>query len=149
MKIGLILPPQVNIFDRLMANSKKYFRVEEYIADLPLWMQEQLFVVREIILQSHPDIKEAIKFNIPFYSLNGLLFYISRYKNKEFVLGICNGAKLPDSHQKLKADAKQKFIRHWTLIENQEPDYKIMAKYIESAIQLNLIHRAFSQVKNK
>lgn len=71
-----------------MAPSKKYFKVEDYIADLPHWMQAQFFVVREIILQSNPNIKEGMKFNIPFYTLNGLLFYFSLYKKKEFILGI-------------------------------------------------------------
>lgn len=132
-----------------MAISKKYFKVEDYITELPLWMQEQLFVVREIILQSHPNIKEEIKFNIPFYSLNGLLFYFSVYKKKDFVLGICNGAKLADAHLMLRADAKQKYIRHWVLHEKQEPDYDLLAQYVEEAIQLNLKHRAFSQAKNK
>ena len=149
MKIGFILAARDNLFIISMAPSKKYFKVEDYAADLPQWMQEQLFFVREIILQSNPDIKEGMKFNIPFYTLNGLLFYFSLYKKKEFVLGICNGAKLQNKHQKLCADAKQKYIRHWVLLESSEPDYELLAEYIEEAINLNLTQRTFTQSKKK
>jgi hypothetical protein len=90
-----------------------------------------------------------MKFNIPFYTLNGLLFYFSLYKKKEFVLGICNGAKLQDKHQKLRADAKQKYIRHWVLVESAEPNYELLAEYIEEAINLNLTQRTFTQSKKK
>jgi hypothetical protein len=149
MEIGFIFAARDNLLIISMAPSKKYFKVEDYIADLPQWMQEQLFVVREIILQSNPDIKESMKFNIPFYTLNGLLFYFSLYKKKEFVLGICNGAKLQNKHQKLRADAKQKYIRHWVLLESSEPDYELLAEYIEEAINLNLTQRTFTQSKKK
>ncbi|MDZ4668404.1 MAG: DUF1801 domain-containing protein [bacterium] len=132
-----------------MAPTKKYYKVEDYIVDLPQWMQERLFVVREIILHAHPNIKENVKYNIPFYSLNGLLFYFAIYKKKHFVLGMCNGAKLPDMHHQLMADAKQKFIRHWPFIETKEPNYDLLAQYIDQSVELNLKERAFSNVKAK
>jgi uncharacterized protein YdhG (YjbR/CyaY superfamily) len=63
-----------------MAQSKKYYKVEEYIDDLPQHMQNRLFIMREIIMHANPEIKECIKFNLPFYTLNGLLFYFTLYK---------------------------------------------------------------------
>jgi hypothetical protein len=127
-----------------MAKTKKYYKVEEYIDDLPQHMQNRLFIMREIIMHANPEIKECIKFNLPFYTLNGLLFYFTLYKKKHLVLGVCNGAHLPDDHQIFKADAKQKFIRHIPLSEPTEPNYEILAQYIDQSINLNINRRTFS-----
>jgi hypothetical protein len=144
MKTAHILDFRLFIFDLNMAQTKKYYKVEEYIEDLSPLMQNRLFVVREIILHAHPEIKECIKFNLPFYTLNGLLFYFTLYKKKQLVLGVCNGAHLKDTHQLFNADANQKYIRHLHLSEPQEPNYEIIAQYIEQSIHLNISRRTFS-----
>jgi hypothetical protein len=118
--------------------TKKYYKVEEYVADLEPWMQEQFYVVREIILHTHPDIQEAIRYQVPFYTLKGMLFYVALYKKKHFILGFCDGAKLSDPNAMLLADAKQKYIRHWRLQKEQEPDYELLAQYIEEAVAIKL-----------
>jgi hypothetical protein len=127
-----------------MAQTKKYYKVEDYIVDLPLWMQNRLFIVRELIIHAHPNITESVKYNLPFYTLNGLLFYFTLYKKKQFVIGFCNGANLPDEHQLFVPNASQKYIRHFPLHEFQEPNYDILAQYIDQAITLNLNQRTFS-----
>lgn len=116
----------------------RYYKVEDYIETLEPWMQQQFYVIRELILHTHPQIIEAISYQVPFYKLNGMLFYFSIYKKKQFVFGFCDGAQLPDAAGMLVADAKQRYIRHWKLTKEQEPDYELLAQYIEAAVAYKL-----------
>jgi hypothetical protein len=120
-----------------MAESKKYFKVEDYLADLPPLWQERFVIVRDIILSTHPNIREKISYNLPFYFYNGFYVYLGIYKKKDFVLAFCRGAHLADEAGVLRADAKQEHMRHWVLSNPEEPDYELMASYLEQALVVN------------
>jgi hypothetical protein len=117
--------------------SRKFYKVEDYFDHLPLWMQERAYVVRELILGSNRNIVESMKYNVPFYTYEGYLFYLGTYKKTQLVLAFCNGVHVPDEHGLLRADAKQTQLRHWPLLQDQEPDYELLAHYIELAIEVN------------
>ncbi len=62
MKTAHILDFRLFIFDLNMAQTKKYYKVEEYIEDLTPHMQSRLFVVREIIMHAHINNRRIMLF---------------------------------------------------------------------------------------
>ncbi len=123
--------------NRNIPEKKKYYKVEAYLDDLPLEWKERFIIVRELILATHPAIVEKISFNLPFYMYKGFFLYLGIYKQKQLVLAFCRGAHLSDEYNILKADAKQQQMRHWVLSSVEEPDYELLAFYLEEALMVN------------
>ncbi len=120
-----------------MSPAKKYYKVEEYLADLPAHWQARFLIVRDLILSSHPHIQEKISYNLPFYFYKGFFLYLGIYKKKDFVLAFCRGAHLADEAGVLRADAKQEHMRHWVLSTEDEPNYELIAQYLKQALAIN------------
>lgn len=115
---------------------EKIYRTEDFFERMEPWMQEQVWVIRELIL-SHSGVLESMKYGVPFYTINGLLMYITSIKKKGLVLGFCQGAYLPDPAGLLRADEGQTLIRHWVFQKDKEPDWELLAQYIETAVNYN------------
>jgi uncharacterized protein YdhG (YjbR/CyaY superfamily) len=64
--------------------------IDEYIADFPPDVQPLLEKVRATIRKAAPDAKEAIKYQIPTFVLNGNLIHFGGYKNH---IGLYPGSK--------------------------------------------------------
>jgi uncharacterized protein YdhG (YjbR/CyaY superfamily) len=57
-----------------MRPMKNIASVEEYLQDFPADVQEQLRLLRALILQTAPDAVESISYGMPAYKLNGVPF---------------------------------------------------------------------------
>jgi uncharacterized protein YdhG (YjbR/CyaY superfamily) len=55
--------------------------IDEYIAGFPKDVQEILQKIRTTIREAAPDAKEAIKYQIPTFTLNGNLVHFAAFKN--------------------------------------------------------------------
>ena len=66
---------------RMKADAKKYTTVDEYISDFPAGTKSKLKELRKIIKKMAPKAEEKISYNMPGYSLNGMLVYFAGYKN--------------------------------------------------------------------
>ena len=55
--------------------------IDEYIAGFPKDVQKILEEIRLTISKAAPDAKEAIKYQIPTFTLNGNLVHFAAYKN--------------------------------------------------------------------
>ena len=55
--------------------------IDEYIADFPSDIQKILEKIRRTIRKAAPDAKEAIKYQIPTFVLNGNLVHFAAFKN--------------------------------------------------------------------
>jgi uncharacterized protein YdhG (YjbR/CyaY superfamily) len=55
--------------------------VDEYIAGFPPEVQDLLAQIRSTIREAAPEAKEAIKYQIPTYTLKGNLVSFAAYKN--------------------------------------------------------------------
>jgi uncharacterized protein YdhG (YjbR/CyaY superfamily) len=62
--------------DRVVAHD-----VDEYITGFPPEVQDILAQIRSTIREAAPDAKEAIKYQIPTYTLKGNLVSFAAYKN--------------------------------------------------------------------
>jgi len=55
--------------------------IDEYIAGFPNDVQEILEKIRRTIKKAAPDAKEAIKYQIPTFTMKGNLVHFAAYKN--------------------------------------------------------------------
>jgi uncharacterized protein YdhG (YjbR/CyaY superfamily) len=60
---------------------KEYTNIKTYIADFPEEVQTVLEQIRATIHQAAPEAKEAIKYGMPTFVLNGNLVHFAAYKN--------------------------------------------------------------------
>lgn len=72
-------------------------------------IQKMMNKIRYIIMNSAPDIKESIKYEIPFYSHKGLLCYINPASEK-VIIGFSQGAEFANEDKFLVGRGKT--IRH-------------------------------------
>lgn len=60
--------------------STKFKTVEEYVATFPASAQKMLEQIRVIIKENAPEAKEVISYNMPAFTLQGMLVYYAAYK---------------------------------------------------------------------
>jgi len=60
---------------------KEYTDINAYISNYPVEIQTILEKVRKTIQQAAPEAKEAIKYGMPTFVLNGNLVHFAAYKN--------------------------------------------------------------------
>jgi uncharacterized protein YdhG (YjbR/CyaY superfamily) len=55
--------------------------IDDYIATFPASVQDRLQVIRNVVKDEAPTAKEAIKYGMPTFTLNGNLVYFGAWKN--------------------------------------------------------------------
>jgi len=110
--------------------------VDEYILHMEPWMQDTFSRIRMLIL-TFPEIKETVRYNSPFYDYKGMMLYMGPYQKKRFVLGFCNGNRMPDEAGVLTNDAGQTQIKHWEFKPGEPIDEELLVQYIQKAMQVN------------
>lgn len=56
-----------------------YLSVDEYIHSFPEPVQQKLKELRKVILETIPEVQEKIGYQMPAYSLSGVLVYFAGY----------------------------------------------------------------------
>jgi len=59
----------------------KFQTIDEYIIQFPVEVQEMLQKLRDVIKKAAPEAKETISYQMPAFSLNGILVYFAVWKN--------------------------------------------------------------------
>jgi hypothetical protein len=116
---------------------------------LESWTDEQrqmCDVLRGIILEASPAIVESFKFHIPFYTMNGFLFYISPLKKGSIQLAFCQG-RLMDDFEKLFVGHDRKEVRHIVLHTIDSAPFEAIQAYVFEAVALNKTQRSFTKRK--
>ncbi|WP_119072142.1 iron chaperone [Aggregatilinea lenta] len=62
------------------ANKPAYKTIDEYIAQFPEAVQERLRSIRQAIKDEAPEAQEAIKYQMPTFTLNGNLVHFAAFK---------------------------------------------------------------------
>lgn len=70
-------------------------QVDEFIDSVVPWQREILLILRKVIHEAEPEIKEDIKWGVPVFSKNGLVCAISSFKNHAKI-NFFNGANVAD-----------------------------------------------------
>jgi len=94
-----------------------------------------MYALREVIINAHPQIQESIKYKLPFYTFNGLLFFLN--PRKDYVeMGFCNGAYLHDEAGVFKA-LDRAYIRHLYVYNIEDAFKDSTRELIQQAILYN------------
>ncbi len=65
-----------------MATSKlKFETVDEYIAQFPKNVRDELEQLRKVIKESAPEAEETISYSMPAFKQNGILVWFAAFKN--------------------------------------------------------------------
>jgi hypothetical protein len=118
--------------------------VDRLLEDWTPSQQVVVDVLRGIILDATPAIQESVKFSIPFYVMNGFLFYISPQKNGALYLAFCLGRHMGDHHG-IFIGHDRKEVRHIVLESLDEHRLEIVRQYVLEAVELNRTKRSFTK----
>lgn len=111
------------------------------------WTEQQqtiTMVLRDMILDASPAIAESVKFHIPFYVMNGFLFYISPQKKGGVQLAFCLGRHMADDAG-IFIGHDRKEVRHILLTAVDERQLETVQAYIYEAVALNRTKRSFTK----
>ncbi|MDP4106541.1 MAG: DUF1801 domain-containing protein, partial [Bacillota bacterium] len=59
----------------------KFQTIDEYIMQFPAEVQDTLQKLRLVIKEAAPEAEETISYQMPAFSLNGILVYFAAWKN--------------------------------------------------------------------
>ncbi len=109
--------------------------IDEYLAPLPAWQQDNLSVLRSIIHELLPDITEDIKWGVPvFKDGSTMLFAMAAFKEHTKFNFIHNGASLSDLDKLFNNGFDSKKSRAIDLREEEKIDVAKLAGLIDAAI---------------
>lgn len=110
--------------------------VDRYIENLPEDIQEITNSLREIILNSSPELIEEYKWSMPNYSFKGLACYLQASK-KHVNLGFHKGNELEEIDVYHLLQGTGKTMRHIRLTKMEDIKLEIFTSLIQSAMELN------------
>lgn len=120
------------------------FSFEDFLEECPARIRIQYQAIRRLMQRLLPRAKEEIKYGTPFYTYHGMFLYFSFHKKKHWVVGFCQGSRMEDEGNRLKAEAGQQHVRHWVLTEAEPLDEDLFAAYLLEAEQVQLKFVPFS-----
>jgi hypothetical protein len=110
--------------------------VDEYVKSLEGWQQEIVTALRELVLKTVPEAKEAYKWSQPVYELNGPFCHIKAF-GKYVNLGFWRGAEFEDPLRLLKGSGDR--MRHVSLTDVKEIRKKAIRDLLRAAADLNRV----------
>ena len=108
--------------------------VQAYIAAMPGWKQDVGRYLDDLIVRTVPHVTKAVKWNTPFYGLEGKGFFIGFHCLTKYVkVSFFQGASMKPIPP---GESKQKDVRYLDIYENDKPDEKQLASWILQASKL-------------
>ena len=105
--------------------------VQSYIVAMPGWKSEAGRRLDELITRVVPDVRKAVKWNSPFYGIDGLGWFISFHCFTRYVkVTFFNGASLDPSPPVGSKDPKTLYLH---IHENEAVDEKQLVSWIKQA----------------
>jgi hypothetical protein len=108
--------------------------VQAYIAALSGWKRDVGRGLDKVITRTVPGVKKAVKWNSPFYGVEGQGWFLSFHVFTRYVkVGFFRGALL---HPPPPGESKQKDVRYLDIHEDDEIDLKQLASWVRQAAAL-------------
>lgn len=108
--------------------------VQAYIAAMPGWKRQVGVRLDALIVRSAPGVRKAVKWNSPFYGIEGKGWFVSFHVFARYVkVAFFRGASLLPLPP---GESKQKDVRYLDLHEHDEIDEKLVASWIKQASEL-------------
>lgn len=108
--------------------------VKAYIEAMPGWKRDVGRRVDRLIVRTVPDVRKAVKWNSPFYGVEGGGWFLSLHCFAKYVkVGFFRGALLRPLPP---GESKQKDVRYLDIREDEELDEKQLATWIKQAASI-------------
>jgi hypothetical protein len=108
--------------------------VQAYIAALPGWKRDVVRRLDALIVRTVPDVRKAVKWNSPFYGIEGEGWFLSLHSFAKYVnVAFFRGASLRPLPP---GESRQKEVRYLDIHEDEKPDEELVARWIRQASQL-------------
>jgi hypothetical protein len=109
--------------------------VQEYIAAMPGWKSDIGRWLDALIGLTVPGVKKAVRWNSPFYGLEGRGWFVgvhclTKYVKVAFFKGSALTPLPPES-------SKQPDVRYFHIFEGDTPDEELVASWIRQAVALD------------
>ena len=105
--------------------------VQSYIVAMPGWKSEAGRRLDELITRVVPDVRKAVKWNSPFYGVDGLGWFISFHCFTRYVkVTFFNGARLDPLPPVGSKDPKTRYLH---IHEDEAVDEKQLVSWIKQA----------------
>ena len=108
--------------------------VQAYIAAMPEWQRDVGQRVDALIVRTVPGVSKAVKWNSPFYGIEGQGWFLSFHCFKKYVkLAFFRGASLQPLPP---GESKNEDTRYLDIYEADELDEQLLASWIRQAAEL-------------
>ncbi|MFA6260958.1 MAG: DUF1801 domain-containing protein [Bacteroidia bacterium] len=108
--------------------------IQAYIDAMPGWKSIVGKQLDQLISNTVPHVKKAVKWNSPFYGVEGKGWFLSMHCYAKYIkLGFFNGVAL---NPMPPGESKHKAVRYLDIYENDTPDMKLLKKWIKQAASL-------------
>ena len=108
--------------------------VQAYIAAMPDWQHDVGRRLDALIVRTVPDVSKAVKWNSPFYGIEGQGWFLSFHCFKKYVkLAFFRGASLSPLPP---GESKSEDTRYLDIYEGDELDEKLVGSWIRQAAEL-------------
>jgi hypothetical protein len=108
--------------------------VQAYIAAMPGWKSDLGRRLDEIIVRTAPDVKKAVRWNSPFYGMEGQGWFLNFHCFTKYVkVAFFNGASLDPLPP---GKAKDEHVRYLDIHEDKPLDEAQFAAWVQQASQL-------------
>ena len=105
--------------------------VQAYIAAMPGWKRDVGKRLDSLIARSVPHVRKAVKWNSPFYGIEGQGWFVSFHVFARYIkVAFFRGASL---HPLPPGESKQKQVRYLDIHEDDKIDEKQLANWLKQA----------------
>ncbi|QDU37086.1 hypothetical protein Mal4_13890 [Maioricimonas rarisocia] len=108
--------------------------VQDYIAAMPSWKHDVGRTLDELIVNTVPDVRKAVRWNTPFYGIEGRGWFLSVHCFTKYVkVTFLNGGSL---NPPPPVESKYEAVRSLHIHEEDELDENQLADWIRQASEL-------------
>ena len=108
--------------------------VQAYIAAMPGWKRDVGRLVDALVERTVPDVRKAVRWNSPFYGIEGRGWFLSVHCFTKYVrLAFFRGASLRPLPP---GESKQEDVRYFDIHEDDQVDEARLAGWVEQASKL-------------
>ena len=108
--------------------------VQAYIAAMPSWKRDVGRGLDALIVRTVPDVRKAVKWNSPFYGIEGQGWFLNFHCFTKYVkVAFFRGTSL---RPLLTGESKHKEVRYLDIHEDDQLDEELLASWIRQASEL-------------
>jgi len=108
--------------------------VQAYLAAMPGWKQDVGRRIDKLIVRELPDVRKAVKWNSPFYGVEGQGWFLSFHCMTKYIkVAFFRGAALQPLPP---GTSKQEHVRYLDIYENDDFDDAQFASWIQQASKM-------------